>query len=60
MSTLTEQFPNVRMMQNRFSTIWGGASLLTMHLAALKELVNMQDWKWDFFVNLSESDYPIK
>ena len=57
---LTKQFTNVRMMERRLSTIWGGASLLKMHLAALEDLVAMEDWKWDFFINLSESDYPIK
>ena len=48
------------MMERRLSTIWGGASLLKMHLTALEDLVAMDDWKWDFFINLSESDYPIK
>ena len=61
----------------RYSTIWGGASLLTMLLSAmqvrritalrvivissLQELLEMSDWAdWDFVLNLSESDYPVK
>jgi hypothetical protein len=26
----------------------------------LQELLAMQDWDWDFVLNLSESDYPVK
>jgi len=45
------------------ATIWGGASLLQMHLKAMKELYEYKKngkWNWDFLINLSESDYPIK
>ena len=45
------------------STIWGGASLLQMHLRAFKELSELKaanEWSWDFVLNLSESDFPIK
>ena len=32
-----------------------------MLLSAMKELLEMQDWTdWDFVLNLSESDYPVK
>ena len=46
-----------------YPTIWGGSSLLEMHLKAMKELVLMKEnkiWNWDFVLNLSESDFPIK
>ena len=60
-SKLSTKLPNLRVMKTRFSTIWGGASLLTMLLAAMKELLEMSDWTdWDFVLNLSESDYPVK
>ena len=60
-SKLSTKLPNLRVMQTRFSTIWGGASLLTMLLSAMKELLEMSDWTdWDFVLNLSESDYPVK
>ena len=52
--------PNVRLARERFATIWGGASLLKAHFEFLKSLLAMTDWKWDFYINLSESDYPIK
>lgn len=56
---LENNFPNIRLSRNRFSTIWGGASLLQMLLASMNELLK-SDWKWDFIINLSESDFPIK
>ena len=60
-SKLTQLLPNLRMVKQRFSTIWGGASLLSMLLAALQELLDMADWRdWHFVLNLSESDFPVK
>lgn len=44
-------------------TIWGGSSLLQMHLRVMQDLLEMKengDWKWDFLLNLSETDFPIK
>lgn len=53
--------PNVYFPTWRMATIWGGASLLQMLLRALEDLeFVLTDWNWDFFINLSESDYPIK
>jgi len=60
LSVIADKLPNVRMATRRFSTIWGGASLLSMLLACMQELLSFEDWKWDYFLNLSESDYPIK
>ena len=45
------------------ATIWGGASLLSMHLKVMQELVKMKEskqWDWDYIFNLSEADFPIK
>ncbi|KAJ7992014.1 hypothetical protein DPEC_G00274190 [Dallia pectoralis] len=56
----TSQYSNVRITSWRMSTIWGGASLLTMYLRCMEDLLNMADWKWDFFINLSAADYPIR
>nr|KAG5714701.1 hypothetical protein BaRGS_000189 [Batillaria attramentaria] len=55
-----EQLKNVMLTRRRFATIWGGASLLQAHLSFLKELFEKSDWHWDYYINLSESDYPIK
>ncbi|VDO74210.1 unnamed protein product [Schistosoma mattheei] len=52
---------NVYLTSTRFSPIWGGQSLLDMFLSSLKDLsFNMSDWEWDFVINLSESDLPIR
>uniref|UniRef100_A0A3Q2QTV0 Xylosyltransferase 1 n=1 Tax=Fundulus heteroclitus TaxID=8078 RepID=A0A3Q2QTV0_FUNHE len=58
--SLSGQFPNVRVTPWRMATIWGGASLLTMYLRSMDDLLKMVDWSWDFFINLSAADYPIR
>lgn len=57
---LEKKLPNIRFSRERFATIWGGASLLQAHLSFMKHLLEMSDWHWDYYINLSESDYPIK
>uniref|UniRef100_F6TSW7 Xylosyltransferase 1 n=1 Tax=Ornithorhynchus anatinus TaxID=9258 RepID=F6TSW7_ORNAN len=54
------QYPNVRVTSWRMATIWGGASLLTTYLQSMRDLMEMTDWPWDFFINLSAADYPIR
>ncbi|TRY63197.1 hypothetical protein TCAL_03549 [Tigriopus californicus] len=56
---LESQFRNIRLVQDRMATIWGGSSLLQMLLHCMKHLLTL-DWDWSFVMNLSESDYPIK
>lgn len=56
---LEKRFSNVRLSRKRFATIWGGASLLDMLLTSMKDLLGL-NWDWDFVINLSESDYPVK
>lgn len=56
---LESLLPNVKLMRKRHATMWAGSSLLQMLLAAMKEIASLP-WAWDFIVNLSESDYPIK
>uniref|UniRef100_A0A674NK19 Xylosyltransferase 1 n=1 Tax=Takifugu rubripes TaxID=31033 RepID=A0A674NK19_TAKRU len=58
--SLATQYPNVRVTPWRMSTIWGGASLLNMYLQSMEDLLKMADWSWDFFINLSAADYPIR
>lgn len=57
---LEEKTENIRLARKRYSTIWGGASLLRMLLASMTDLLNKSDWKWDFIINLSESDFLVK
>ncbi|XP_069701482.1 xylosyltransferase oxt [Periplaneta americana] len=56
---LERSLPNVRLARNRYATIWGGASLLQMLLTSMNELLE-SGWEWDFVINLSESDFPVK
>lgn len=61
LSALEREFPNIRLTRTRFSTIWGGASLLRMLMSCMRELLeHHSDWRWDFVINLSESDFPVK
>ncbi|KAF7270775.1 hypothetical protein GWI33_016280 [Rhynchophorus ferrugineus] len=55
-----ETYPNIRLTRTRFATIWGGASLLEMLRSCMYELLKMKDWNWEFVLNLSESDFPVK
>ena len=49
------------MTSDRHASIWGGASLLTMLLGCMRDLLtNRGHWSWDYVINLSESDYPVK
>ncbi|KAK5926968.1 hypothetical protein CgunFtcFv8_022499 [Champsocephalus gunnari] len=57
---MAAHYPNVRVTPWRMATIWGGASLLTMYLRSMTDLLAMRDWSWDFFINLSAADYPIR
>ncbi|XP_076626070.1 xylosyltransferase oxt isoform X1 [Colletes latitarsis] len=43
----------------RHASIWGGASLLTTFLKSAQQML-AHHHHWDFLVNLSESDFPIK
>ena len=53
-------FPNVAMASWSLASIWGGASLLQVLLRCMEDLVKKPEWHWDFFINLSETDCPIK
>lgn len=57
---ISQQYPNVRATPWRMVTIWGGASLLKAYLRSMQDLLAMADWKWDFFINLSATDFPTR
>lgn len=59
LSKLEKEFPNIKLATKRYSTIWGGASLLRMLLTSMRDILQL-GWKWDYVINLSESDFPIK
>uniref|UniRef100_A0A8D8WYI1 protein xylosyltransferase n=3 Tax=Cacopsylla melanoneura TaxID=428564 RepID=A0A8D8WYI1_9HEMI len=57
--SLELRLPNVRLSRRRQATIWGGASLVSILLDSMQQLLD-SGWEWDFIINLSESDYPVK
>ncbi|KAK3864332.1 hypothetical protein Pcinc_029975 [Petrolisthes cinctipes] len=57
---LEAQFTNIQVSKFRLSTIWGGASLLRILLHCMRQVLLNTHWQWDFIINLSESDYPVK
>ncbi|KAK0132509.1 Xylosyltransferase 2 [Merluccius polli] len=57
---MAQQYDNVRATPWRMVTIWGGASLLKAYLHSMQDLLSMLDWKWDFFINLSATDFPTR
>ncbi|XP_061233415.1 xylosyltransferase 2 [Neopsephotus bourkii] len=57
---LARHYPNIRVTPWRMVTIWGGASLLKMYLRSMKDLLEVPEWPWDFFINLSATDYPTR
>lgn len=52
------QFPNAKMIKSK-DTLWGGYSLIDAELRGIRELLRMES-KWDFFINLSGQDFPLK
>ncbi|XP_070379773.1 xylosyltransferase 2 isoform X4 [Dermacentor albipictus] len=56
---LESRYTNVRLERYRLATIWGGSSLLEMLLRGMAYLLREHPG-WDYFVNLSETDYPVK
>ncbi|PAV92127.1 hypothetical protein WR25_05819 [Diploscapter pachys] len=60
MRKVAAQLPNVFMAPFAHSTIWGGASLLTMVQEAMRDALSRDDiGSWDYFINLSESDFSV-
>ncbi|XP_074870794.1 xylosyltransferase 2 isoform X2 [Carettochelys insculpta] len=57
---LAQRYPNIRVTPWRMVTIWGGASLLKMYLRSMSDLLEATDWPWDYFINLSATDYPTR
>lgn len=51
-------FPNASMMKSK-NTLWGGYSLIDVELRGIRQLLEMGKG-WDFFINLSGQDFPLK
>lgn len=53
------EFTNIRLTRRRESSIWGGVSLLDVLIDSMSQLLDMGS-KWQFVLNLSESDFPLR
>ncbi|MET3538804.1 beta-1,6-N-acetylglucosaminyltransferase [Chryseobacterium limigenitum] len=53
-----EKYPNVHILKSE-TVIWGGYSMVQAELDGINYLLNMNA-KWDYFINLSGQDYPLK
>jgi len=52
------QFPNVYLLES-MNIVSGGFSMIQAELDAMEFLLNVSS-KWDYFINLSGEDYPLK
>ncbi|XP_023349783.1 xylosyltransferase oxt, partial [Eurytemora carolleeae] len=54
-----ESMKNIRLTRNRFSPFWASNTLLFLLLACFEEILSLS-WNWDYIMNISESDLPVK
>ncbi|MDP9959754.1 beta-1,6-N-acetylglucosaminyltransferase [Chryseobacterium lathyri] len=53
-----QKYPNVHILKSK-NVVWGGYSMVQAELDGMKYLLDME-MKWDYFINLSGQDYPLK
>lgn len=51
-------YPNTYLLESQ-SVVWGGYSMVSAELRGIEKLLEL-DLKWDFYINLSGQDFPIK
>lgn len=51
-------FPNTYILESE-NVVWGGYSMVQAELNGMNYLLNL-NLNWDFFINLSGQDYPLK
>jgi hypothetical protein len=59
MRTLKSEFSRIHVMTQSFSGMWGHSSLVMAELAGYFELLQLSS-DWEYVVNLSGYDYPIR
>jgi hypothetical protein len=52
------RFANASLLKSQ-NTLWGGYSLVNAELRGMEELLKIGS-KWEFFINLSGQDFPLK
>lgn len=53
-----KDYPNTYMLKSE-KALWGGYSLVDAELRGIEELLKI-NLKWEFFINLSAQDFPLK
>ncbi|MDH5476146.1 MAG: beta-1,6-N-acetylglucosaminyltransferase [Cyclobacteriaceae bacterium] len=53
-----DAYPNAYVMESE-NVVWGGYSMVQSELNGMKYLIT-HNLKWDFFINLSGQDFPLK
>lgn len=53
-----KEYPNVHILKSE-KVVWGGYSMVQAELDGMNYLLSMSE-KWDYFINLSGQDYPLK
>lgn len=56
--TFLADFPNSQLLTSQ-NIVWGGYSMVEAELRGMKKLLKLST-KWDFFINLSGQDFPLK
>lgn len=51
-------FPNSQLLKSQ-NVVWGGYSMVDVELRGIRKLLKISA-KWDFFINLSGQDFPLK
>uniref|UniRef100_A0A8R1DHR7 protein xylosyltransferase n=2 Tax=Caenorhabditis japonica TaxID=281687 RepID=A0A8R1DHR7_CAEJA len=60
MLQIADKVNNIHVTDRRFSSIWGGASLLQMFQQVIRDLKDIEEFSdWEYIFNFSESDFPI-
>ena len=57
-SNFLVDFPNAHILKSQ-NVVWGGYSMVDVELRGMQKLL-MISKKWDFFINLSGQDFPLK
>lgn len=50
------EYPNVHLLESQ-NVVWGGYSMVSAELRGIEKLLELE---WDFYINLSGQDFPIK
>ncbi|KAI3380094.1 hypothetical protein SNEBB_010666 [Seison nebaliae] len=55
-----KKYSNIYFLPRRFNCLWGGMSILEMQFYSFNYIITHLNISWNFIINLSESDLPMK